>query len=78
MLQIQQMVVRLRYKSRQQGTPGPVMFGQTYPPFICNQRNQTPSPASVASVFSQPPMNGGMYQRMVNEDSGECTFIEKH
>ena len=71
MLQMQQMVVRLRYKSRQSGAsapaPVPVAFGQTYPPFM-NNRNQTPSPASVTSLCSESPMNGGMYQRMVNEE----------
>lgn len=68
MLQIQQIVIRLRYKSRQSGAPAQVMFGQTYAPFIYNQRNQTPSPASLASVSSEPPMNSGMYQRMMNDE----------
>ena len=71
MLQIQQMLVCLRYRSRQSGAPAPApvpaAFGQTYPPFM-NNKNQTPSPASVTSLCSEPPMNGGMYHRMVNEE----------
>ena len=68
MLQMQQMVVRLRYKSRQPGISAPVALGQTYPPFMYSQRNQTPSPASVASLTSETPMNSGMYQRMASEE----------
>ena len=66
MLQIQQMAIHLRYKSRQKGSP--FMLGQVHTPFVYHQVSRNPSPISAASATSDSPVNSGIYQRMLSEE----------
>ena len=65
-LQIQQMAIHLRYKSRQKGSP--FMLGQVHTPFVYHQVSRNPGPISAASATSDSPVNSGIYQRMLSEE----------
>ena len=58
MLQLQQMVTHLRYKSRQKGSP--FMLGQVHTPFLYQQVSHDPSSKSVACATSDSPVNSAV------------------